>query len=125
MTTIEILQLIGSFYILLSFALILNTKTYYKIFNELLKSKSVALFWWIAAYVIWFLILLNYNNFWFSKEWLIAVIWIISLIKWIILILFPKIYTLFIKPLIKKKTLKLFWFLVLMIWLWIMYLSLK
>ena len=125
MTTINVLQLIGSIYVLIGLGFVLNSKFYGKVFDEFFDSKMSLLYGWIAAFVIWFIILLSFNNFWLSQEWLVAIIWVLSLIKWVFLILFPKTMMIFSKFFVNKKYIKLIWFTIMLFWALILYCAFK
>ncbi len=121
MTTLNILLLIGSLYFFIGLGIVFNSKYYWKIFDEILESKASMFYGWIAAFIIWFVILLFFNDFWFSKDWLVAIIWLISLIKWIFLLFCPKALVSLTKLLLNKKYINFIWFLILLMWVLILY----
>ena len=121
MTTINILQLIGSIYVLIGLGFVFNSKFYRKVFDEFFNSKISILYGWIAAYVTWFVILLFFNDFWYTKDWLVAIIWALSLVKWVFLVLFPKTMMIFSKFFVNKKYIKLIWFIIMLLWTLLLY----
>jgi hypothetical protein len=78
---------------------------------------------WFAAFVIGFVIILSFNEFTLSKEWLIAVIWALSLIKWASILLFPTNFWNFAKIFTKTKHFNLISFSVIILGLLLMYLG--
>ncbi len=121
MTTENILQLFGCVYILFAFAFIFNSKYYAKALNDILSSKASLFFGWLTAFILWFIMLLFFNDFWYTKDWLVAIIWVISLIKWILLLLFPKYSANFSKMILKKNYIKFLWLMILLLWVLILY----
>ncbi len=120
----ELIQLLGVLDFVMGLAFLFNKKYYQWAFKDLVKSTPFMLISWMSALVIGILIVLNFNTFTLSKEWLVAVIWVISLIKWANILLFPNSFSKFAKLFISKKHFDLIWMSVTVLGLLLMYLGL-
>lgn len=123
MSANELIQLFGVLYFVFGLSLIFNKKYYSKVFIDLVKSTSYMLIAWFAALVIGFVMVISFNDFTLSKEWLISVIWAISFIKWATILLFPHFFSKIAKSFTKAKYFNLMWFTVIVLSILLMYLG--
>ena len=119
----ELIQLFGVLYFIMGLSFLFNKKYYSGAFKDLIKSTSYMLIAWMVAFVIGFIIILSFNEFTLSKEWLVAVFWVLSLLKWVNILLFPKSFSKFAKKFTKTKHFDLIWMFVTVLGLLLMYLG--
>lgn len=123
MTAIQIIQLVWVLYFILGLAFLFNKKHYLSVFKDLVKSKIFIFIGGYIAFVIGFIILMYFNTFTMTKEWLVSIVWLMALIKWISLLLFPKFMVKFTKSFTKKENFNLIWFSITILWILLMYLG--
>lgn len=117
----EIIKLMGFLYLIIGFSFILNKKHYLSVFKDMVKNKTFMFYGWIFASILWFILLTYYNSYTISKEWLVTLFWLLSLIKWITIMLFPKFFEKIANFFINKKYFDLISFIVIFLWLIFMY----
>ncbi len=121
MTVENIIQLLALIYVLIGISMIFNSSFYKKLFEDMVQSKSFLFISWLLAFVLGFVLLLYYPDINFSKEWLIALIWYLSLIKGMFLLVFPRCFTKLVKFVLKYYN--VYWPLVLLLWLILIYIG--
>ena len=90
MGTNEIVQLIGIAYLVFGLSFVFNSKYYKWVIKDAIKSKTVVLFWWYTALAVGFIIITFYNVWTLSADWLITLVWWLSLFKWIFALMNPQ-----------------------------------
>ncbi|MFK7780245.1 MAG: hypothetical protein QM490_03770 [Candidatus Gracilibacteria bacterium] len=103
MNVTEIIQLFGVLYFMLGLAFLFNKKYYLSALKDLTKSTPFILFSAIIAFVIGFVMVINFNTYTLSKEGLVAILGLLSLIKGAFILLFPKCNKKLTKIFINKK----------------------
>jgi len=119
----QIVQLIGLIYFVFGLWFLFNKKYYINTVNEYTNSHSLLLLSWIIAFILGFVIVVNYNVWTFSKEWFITLIWWIWLIKWISLVIFPRFTMKFSDKVFGKNNFFTVTFFILLAWLVLLYLG--
>lgn len=116
-------QIIGPFFIITAFSLIINTSNYKKMLKNIWKEPLLLYLSGFISFVIGMLIIV-FHNIWESNWYiLITILWYLATIKWIWLIMFPDFIVNFSKKsLLKKSVLKSIWLLYLFIGFYISYL---
>jgi hypothetical protein len=106
-TSILIAKIIGIIYLSFGLGILINTKLYQKLLEQLLIDPSIRILGSVMAIIIGILIL-EYHNVW-EANWtlVISIIGWAALIKGILLLSFPK-FIVIVKPLFKnEKTLRI------------------
>ena len=99
----DIIQLMGVLYFTFGLGFILNKKYYKDVFSDMVKSKLFMFFGWYIALVLGFVIVLFFDTVSVSKEGFVSLLGWMALVKWIIIILFPKFFLGMTKSFTKKK----------------------
>ena len=114
-TSILIAKIIGIIYLSFGLGILINTKLYQKLLEQLLIDPSIRILGGVMAIIIGILIL-EYHNVW-EANWtiVISIIGWIALIKGILLLTFPKFITI-VKPIFdSEKSLRVLAVLVILI----------
>ena len=119
----DIVQLLWILYLVFGLSFLFNKKYYKDLFKDITKSKSWMFYWWCVALIIWFIIILFFNEWTLTREWVVTFIWWAALVKWIVILLFPKFMVDFTKSFTKPKHYDLTWYSmtvvgILLIYLW-------
>jgi len=103
-TSIFIAKFLGVAYIIFGLGILLNTKYYKKMLDDLIKNSANVLYGGIFALVVGFLII-YYHNIWVAS-WtvVITIIGWLGLLKGFLLIVFPNFYVSWTKALVRNES---------------------
>ena len=118
----DIVQLMWILYLVFGLSFLFNKKYYKDLFKDITKSKSWMFYWWCVALIIWFIIILFFNEWTLTREWVVTFIWWAALVKWIVILLFPKFMVDLTKSFTKPKHYDLTWYSMTVVWILLIYL---
>lgn len=119
----EIIQLMGVLYFVIGLSFLFNKKYYITMLKEEVIPNILVFVLWFMALVLGFVMLIFFHEFTLSREWLVSVIWWMSFLKWLMLILFPKMYHWTMKFFSKHRNYDLITFFVIVVSILLLYLG--